>query len=128
MGIEFYPSLFDSDFACFLPPKKLEKVDKEEIMEWFETYNSMEVVRFVYMSYLNDMVYLLHYQGSAFNEVEIDGYLRDFGCDPRYNDRDWARDQLSKFIDEWFEIAGTVRFIQESIPLEFCEGDNEMFE
>lgn len=125
MGIEFYPSLFDSDYACFLPPEKLEKVTKSDIMEWFEIYNSMEVVRFVFMSYLNDMVYLLHYQGSDFEEQDIDGYLRDFGFDARYNNRDWARAQLSKQIDDWFEIAGTVRFIQDSIPFEYSEDDFE---
>ena len=119
----FYPTVFDSDYCCFVPPKDLTRANFQDFVEWFDTYNSIEVVRFVYVSWLNDMVYLMHYQGSEFEVKDIDGYLAEFGNDPKFNDLTYAKNKMLGYLKDWFEIAATVRFIQESLDEVILEDD-----
>jgi hypothetical protein len=123
--LDSYPSILDSDFACFDPPKELSKATKEDFQAWFYEYNYMEVLRFVFMAALNDMIYMLHYQGACFEPEEIDAYLYEFGHDNRYNDMNYAFAKLNVYLDEFMENAGTVSFIQSTLMIDVVDCDEE---
>jgi hypothetical protein len=123
--LDSYPSIFDSDFTCFDPPKELSKATKEDFQAWFYEYNYMEVLRFVFMAGLNDMIYMLHYQGDEFTPEEIDSYLHDFGHDNRYNDMNYAFAKLNTFLDEFVEYSGTVSFIQTTLMVNAGDMDED---
>lgn len=122
--LDSYPSIFDSDFTCFDPPKELSKATKEDFQAWFYEYNYMEVTRFVFMAALNDMIYMLHYQGDEFDPDDIDYYLHNFGHDNKYNDINYAFAKLNQFLDEFIENAGTVSFIQTTLMVNAGQGDD----
>ena len=122
--LDSYPSIFDSDFTCFDPPIELSKATKEDFQAWFYEFNYMEVTRFVFMAALNDMIYMLHYQGDEFTPDELDGYMLEFGYDNRFNDINYAYTKFNQYLDEFIENAGTVNFIQASLMVNAGDSDD----
>jgi hypothetical protein len=123
----FYPSLFDSEFSCFVPPRSLTKVNLEDFEKWSLEYNAHEVLRFVFISHLTDMIYLLHFMGDdGFTEEEVQGYLSDFGNDRRLNNPEFIKQKLKEVYAEWIEIStatAVIRDCLEEVWYEAGEGE-----
>jgi hypothetical protein len=118
-----YPSSYEGDFSTFEPPKKLCKSSKEDFKRWFEEYNHMEVLRYVFIASFNDMLLLLSFLGGEFTDEEIQGYLSHFGNDKGFQDFQYAKFKFGQYLDEWFEFAGTVKFIDDALIM-FAEDED----
>ena len=123
----YYPSLFDSDFACFIPPKPLSKTNLKDFEQWLEDYNASEVLRFVLISHLSDMMYLLHFMGDdGFSEEEVQGYLEDFGNDNKLNNSEFRLTRLRELYAEWIEFSTAASIIRDCVVEEdFLEEEDE---
>ena len=117
--MEDYPSIFDSHFNCFSPPKTLSKSSIKDFEQWFEDFNGYEVVRYMFISCLTDMIYVLFFTGDdGFSDEEIDAYLFEFGSDKRLNDRKYLKSQIAPIFNEWKEYRTVAELFREIIVFE----------
>lgn len=117
--MEDYPSIFDSHFNCFSPPKPLSKSSIKDFEQWFEDFNGYEVVRYMFISCLTDMIYVLFFTGDdGFSDEEIDAYLFEFGSDKRLNDRKYLKSQIAPIFNEWKEYRTVAELFREIIVFE----------